>query len=64
MQWVERDLRARCQLNAALPPHICAFGECSLIAFGEDDPLQLAAPRCLRAGVLLAQASQRKSGKE
>jgi hypothetical protein len=24
--------------NAALPPDTCAFGDCSAIVFGEEDP--------------------------
>jgi hypothetical protein len=24
--------------NAALPPDACAFGDCSAIVFGEEDP--------------------------
>ena len=47
--------------DAALAADISACGDWTVIAL-ETDPL--AAPPCLRAGVLLAQASQRKSGKE
>jgi len=31
-------LNALTMPNAALPPDTCAFGDCSAIVFGEDDP--------------------------
>jgi hypothetical protein len=31
-------LNALTMPNAALPPGACAFGDCSAIVFGEDDP--------------------------